>query len=584
MTEIPKDIFLKNQFFTSSDTTLDQDLNLMQHFEKAYQQNQEINCILNQLISSPFLRAKQAELFQQKLSEQHLLALNLGSLILDQFNQSSIFSEFTSQLNDVLLTSSFMEGDSNTALSEQDTSKSASLGGMTPQESMPPLPEFDVATIDIQDQQLDQQEKVSLPVQSTLESFEEEVSNLLLTPNTETDSIIAEHTGRSIELSSEYVKPPIDLSPLLNVGFHRSFSEELPQKKKSKKPLTTKERIFKTLQELPAPIEIIQPQHLNEAFSTIQRLADINRMKTWSELNPKLVRALCVFIVNYTQYVFHKPLSLRPNGMTGDNSYINVINRIASYIKKQSIEPIHGLKKTDEARHGSWFNDVTNSYYNLQEALNIELKSYVKLNADRQIAKLKQLIQEDRNTDDIENLNSLIVSQVKTILNQTDASHSDIRLIKLLVNYQEALEEESLFKKLRSAIRKYEKDIEEQDNSQVSQDEVFEKLANKKIVLVGGDRRHDATMFLESILPKSTKIDWPDFEKSNGSKSRISLEKSIAKGGVNAVIIIQKFIGHDVTTPLKSTLKEHSHCASAMSKTYSKAQLHSALELIVDQL
>ena len=62
------------------------------------------------------------------------------------------------------------------------------------------------------------------------------------------------------------------------------------------------------------------------------------------------------------------------------------------------------------------------------------------------------------------------------------------------------------------------------------------------------------------------------------------MKKSIENGGVDALIIIKKFISHSVTEPLKAALKENPQCKSAMAKGYGKAQLKLALELLADQL
>ena len=126
--------------------------------------------------------------------------------------------------------------------------------------------------------------------------------------------------------------------------------------------------------------------------------------------------------------------------------------------------------------------------------------------------------------------------------------------------------------------------MEAEENQPDVKEVLFPSFAEKKLVVIGGDRRHDATQYLQSLLPQTVDFTWLDVASSNGSNARQSLKKSIENGGVDALIIIKKFISHSVTEPLKAALKENPQCKSAMAKGYGKAQLKLALELLADQL
>jgi hypothetical protein len=243
-------------------------------------------------------------LFQKTLAEQQLLALRLGSLMLQQISKSDDFSACMSQFNEELLIGSLELGaqfEERSPVINPSIGQANDLGTFSEQDLAQPNMETDKIDLGVMSLEQTKEEMWGSDELSSngLTYLEGNEGSSIPQDQVVEDPIIAEHTGRSIQLSAEDIKPKVDYSPLIESGFTRGFTEELPKTKEKTVALSTKERIIKTLETLSAPVEVIVPSQLNEAFSTIQRLADINRMKTWSELDPKLVRALCVFIVNY---------------------------------------------------------------------------------------------------------------------------------------------------------------------------------------------------------------------------------------------------------------------------------------------
>ena len=530
--------------------------------ESSFHEGKALSTELLPFVSSPYQRVLESEQYTELLKQQQDLALYLGSYFLEIFGESDDFNHLVSQLSKelqikthhVTLTEQVEAADvlSTDLLMESNLDQDVEL------EIEPDIDQAVYANESInQLTETDETAEITLPTLTPIESV-----------------MLAEHTGRSIDLPEE-VKETLDLSPLLERGFGGSFTESLPEFKSKKPVVALNDRLLNRLKAMPAPIDIQHPSQFSEAFSWVQRIADSTYMERWSQQGDDFARALCKLTVNYTRYLLDIPRHLRANGMTGDNSFLKVIDRVATLAQKKQID-VNGLKKNDLAKNERWLNDAQNSYYHVQDLVNKLVEKAERLNGDRQIEKLKKLILND---DEVE----VIHQQVMTIMQQTDVTPQDQRLAKLLVNYIDDLEGSEL-RSLRTSIRSYIEQVEAEENQPDVKEIIFPSFAEKKLVVIGGDRRHDATQYLQSLLPETVDFTWLDVASSNGSNARQSLIKSIGNGGVDALIIIKKFISHSVTEPLKAALKENPQCKSAMAKGYGKAQLKLALELLADQL
>ena len=533
--------------------------------ESCYQKRDVIKTQLLPLAFSPHRREKESEHFTELLEQQKALALSLGSHFLEFFEDSESFNQMLQNLIQELKSDFTVEGikrlDSND-LSNERLSDELSDELSVENEAL----EFD-QTIKTQEAERRQEAELTLMGTSSLERLQPTVKPM-------EPVLLAEHTGRSIDLPEDST-PSVDLSLLFERGFGGSFSEELPEPKEKKSVKSLDERLLERLSSMPAPSKIEHEMAFNDAFSWIQRIADPTYIKRWPNQGKELARVLCKFTVNYTRYLFDIPDYLRAHGMKGDNSFIKVIERIKSFIKKHKYEQINGLKDSDIPKNQQWLNDAVNSYYHLQELLKERSSRSERLNGDRQIEKLKKMVFNDETVDSI-------CKQVMVILQQTDVNAQDQRLSKLLIDYIDDLKG-SEFKSLRSSIRSYIEQVEAEESEPQTKEVQFPQFANKKLTVIGGDRRHEATLYLKSILPETIDFTWLDVASSNGSNARHSLKKSIENGGLDALIIIQRFISHGVTEPIKAIIKEHPQCKSAMAKGYGKAQLKLALEFIADQ-
>lgn len=529
------------------------DIGLRATLESSFHEGKALNTQLLSLITSPYHRELESTTYDELLKQQRDLALYLGSYFLEIFEGTNdlnrLFTDFVKELQ-VNTTRLSLTEDSESVEQPSDVNIDTSL-----------------------DQELSQYLN---PVIDPLKTSEIEMDETLTpTVNLISDMIVAEHTGRSIELPD----PPedtLDLSPLLERGFGGSFTESLPELTSKKVLIPLNDRLLKRLSDMPAPIHIQHPDQFKDAFSWVQRIADATYMDRWSHQSAKLARALCKLTVNYTRYLLHVPRHLRAHGMTGDNSFIKVIERVTAFAKKHKYLDINGLKDADQPRNEQWLHDTQNSYYHVKDVLKAQFEKAQHLNGDRQLEKLKKLVLLDESSE-------LIFEQVMTIIQQTDVSHHDQRLTKLLVNYIDELNGGEL-RNLRVAIRDYIEQVDAEEAEPEVKEVLFPSFAHKKLVVIGGDRRHDATQYLLSLLPESVDLTWLDISSSNGSNARQSLKKSIETGGLDALVMIKKYISHSVTEPIKAVLKDHPQCKSAMAKGYGKAQLKSALELLAEHI
>ena len=513
---------------------------------------------------SPYLRKSDSEEYHKLMNQQEMLALKMGSQCLTLFSQA-LFSQVSDHHQ---LLEYFMKQLSITEDDSQVLDDTQELTSQSPDQQTSQSPN-----------DLDIEETHELPDNSNyLKTEPDDLNDVSDSESTNSDpittpippvEIIAQHTGRSITLP-EVIGEPIDLSAIWQHRFTGTFTEEISIVKEL---IPLEKRLIKRLKELSAPTAINNTSQFNQSFSCIQSIADANYIKYWSHWGDRLAKTLCQFTIYYTRYLLSLPYHLRPNGMTGDNSYTKLIQRVGKSAHQWGFE-INGLKSSDSPKNNFWLQDTEDRYWMIKEIIKELNQQQEHFNGDREIDRLNQMIQNQEDDD-------IIIDQVTKILNQTDINAQDQRLAKLLVNYLEVLDG-PIFKNLRSKIREYIicLETEEITTTQLAHLEIF---ANKKLVILGGDRRHDATLYLQSILPESVNIDWLDISSSNGPNARESLIKSIENSGVDALIIIKRFISHGVTVPIKQSLKEHPDCKSSMAKGYGKAQLRSALEFITEQ-
>ena len=565
--------------------------------ESSYHERTLINAQLLPLVFSPHKREQNTERYDELLGDQSRLALSLGSYLLEFFEDFDSFSQMLGKLIDSLqgelnFNSNSIDLDPTHSLNSNHNHEpnyedvERAIDNHFPKSALVQIvPETNIESIDKEladtlcdEEAFSNENELStnqhIDSDLTLDSLHEQ-STLEPTIKRSETLILAEHTGRSIDLTDE-TEASVDLSVLFERGFGAgSFTEEIPEIKAKKSPKTLDERLLDRLSNMPAPLKIENQNQFNDAFSWIQRIADSTYMERWPHQGQDLTKALCKLTINYTRYLFDLPDYLRANGMKGDKSFTNIIERINKFVKKNKYHNINGLQTADTPKHKQWLNDTLNSYYHLQDCLKKKLAKSERLNGDRQIEKLKTMVFEEESGESIR-------EQVMVIVQQTDVSTNDPRLSKLLIDYIKELNGSEL-RNLRASIRSYIEQVEAEENEPKCKKVLFPSFANKKLTVIGGDRRHDATLYLKSLLPDSVDFTWLDIASSNGSNARQSLKKSIETGGLDALIIIQKYISHGVTEPIKTIIKENPQCKSAMARGYGKAQLKLALEFITDQ-
>jgi hypothetical protein len=159
---------------------------------------------------------------------------------------------------------------------------------------------------------------------------------------------------------------------------------------------------------------------------------------------------------------------------------------------------------------------------------------------------------------------------------------SEPSLVEMLLPYRDLLTG-SAYRSLRKHLDRLRQQDDRQDDSlQAEYQELLAFSRGKHAVMIGGSAREDARRSLERVFAFED-LDWEDHE-SNRPALLDSIESRIRNGGVDLVLILKSFVGHNVTERLRPACEKAGIPCLLVDKGYGPSQIAEVLRRGITRL
>ena len=560
---------------------------LKEVLEQAFDYNKNLLTELNTYVNSPLQSVMAAQKFKAVIQKQHDLALQIGGAILEAFGYEESFQMFFDHLDVDSTSDETLHTESAVETSAEIHSEihSEIHGELNISETKADI-DFDIQVEENPTSQLESgnvlssNEDISHHTQPQ-NSFTTSPSFSSLNSSQSPSTLFAVNTGKTIKLPA---KPQMDIDlQMLQSEMQGTFKDSTS---KINETIDHHARFMKNIAQTSQPQLIVSSIDFKDTYSHLQRISDHNYIKLWKHNGTAFCRMIAQFVACSIRYLKTVDFNLRPNGMTGETAYDNILQRIRDHISDFNLGYMHSLDTKSAPMSDSWLTDSVNAFRKMQNEHTAIMTTPKQLNGDQQLDQLRMIL--DREFENWE-----ITEQIQLILDRTDITSTDTRLCSMLMDHYDILTGKE-FKNLRRKIRDLK--LENERDLQALEDKLLqgmnqktllpdaEYLAGKRLVLIGGDRRSEAADRLRNVIPDSVQLEWLECAYSDGSHTVHTLQQSINQGNVDVVLIIQNFVSHSVSTPLKRTIKHHPTCKSQMVvRGYGHAQLCVALKKVIDE-
>lgn len=251
-----------------------------------------------------------------------------------------------------------------------------------------------------------------------------------------------------------------------------------------------------------------------------------------------------------------------------------IIRTITDYNQRKRLGSIHGTRRDDRPKRGAWITDYTDELDWLKADLGT-VSAYVKespskVPADRLLYEFEETLAD---AAPFVELRPMLLE----LLDHSDLSGGDQRLAQLcapLYGYLEGSE----FRALRRAIRDLEEEeIEEDERESLPEDwGWWHHTRGKRGVIIGGDPREINRARIQELFGFD-ELTWHEStRKKRGMLT--SLRDAVATGGLDFVLVLRQFIGHEVDRIMMPVCREHGVPFVSVDTGYGTTRIRLAIE------
>ncbi len=270
-----------------------------------------------------------------------------------------------------------------------------------------------------------------------------------------------------------------------------------------------------------------------------------------------------------------------------DINQINELDRIFSvmtaYSKREQPGFVFGLMRSHFPSQGNWRHDAANWLSVLEKMAATPVSED---NPERAIDHLRDIL--SRNPTDDEGVEQLL--DAVTAVLDAGVAVDDPRLIRLVAPRLEDLKTQARFKRLRKAIRDAESTAEEAEAE--FQAELAlplreppegwplrETVRGRNAVIIGGDLREEARARIQDAFDLAS-LEWVTTEHTRHIQA---VADRVNAGTVNLVILLRRFIGHDVDRIILPACRSAGIAWVSVDRGYGISQIRSAMDRFITE-
>jgi hypothetical protein len=248
-----------------------------------------------------------------------------------------------------------------------------------------------------------------------------------------------------------------------------------------------------------------------------------------------------------------------------------VFSAFTGFSKRARPGFVFGLMRTHSPQKGSWLDDARDWWEQLVRQVQ---PAAPEVNPERALAALEALTPPPEGTSD-----DALCAAFDAILDaQVDSD--DPRLVRLASDHMDVLRSHARYKRIRKAVRQAQTDDEASDadlkqGRAIAADwPLWERVRGKSAVIIGGDLRADARDRIQEAFELSS-LEW---HTTDHGRNIQRVANAVAGGSVELVIILRRFIGHDVDRIVIPACKDADVPWVSVDRGYGITQIQAAME------
>jgi hypothetical protein len=315
------------------------------------------------------------------------------------------------------------------------------------------------------------------------------------------------------------------------------------------------------------PGEILDANGVAQELRRLSRGIHTELTAAWTALPRETQRGLVGEVVARARRVQDDlPEGLMPESLRPELD--RVFSSMTAFSKREQPGFVFGLMRSHKPVHGSWLDDARAWRSELQQAAG------GLGNPEQALDALRAAL------DDPDHGAETRTDRALACL-RSGVSPDDARLVALLTEHSDLLRQHTEFKKTRKAIREavsedaaFNAEMKAPASALPSDWAHWPQVRGKRASIIGGDLREEARQRIESTFGFEL-VDWVTTDHARNLQV---LASAVRGGSVEFVIVLRRFIGHDVDRILRPACQAAGVPWVSVDKGYGVSQIRLAIE------
>jgi len=323
----------------------------------------------------------------------------------------------------------------------------------------------------------------------------------------------------------------------------------------------------------PPPTNITEEAQVREELRRLSDNTTPTAITAWLDFPKEVQRALVGMAVARARYV-QDEISPALHPITIDQELDRFFSGMTAFSKREQPGFVFGLRRHHHPVAERWAEDAQRWWAELAG----RLPEPITPNPERALNTLQQSIDDEAGDEEI----------VQRALEVLDAgvSADDPRFVRMMIPHGAKLGKHTRFKRLRKALR----DMMTEDETIIAESEseesalpagwvLREHVAGRHAAIVGGDLREDARKRIQDAFGFAS-LEWITTDHTRNLQS---LASSVKNGGVDFVILLRRFIGHNVDQLVLPAARSAEVPWVSVERGYGIQQIKAAIERYLAQ-
>lgn len=318
----------------------------------------------------------------------------------------------------------------------------------------------------------------------------------------------------------------------------------------------------------PPPTGVTEEAQVRDELRRLAEQTGPTGLSGWLDFPKDVQRALVGMAVARARHV-QDEVSPALHPITIDQELDRFFSGMTAFSKREQPGFVFGLRRHHHPVAERWSEDAQRWWQELAS----RLPEPITPNPERALNALVETLEEGGGEEEV----------IQRALEVLDAgvSPDDPRFVRVMIPHQDKLRKHTRFKRLRKAIRDLMTEDEAVEAESAAEDATVpadwafaEQVRGKHAALVGGDLREEARKRIQDTFGFAS-VDWITTDHARNIQN---LANAIRGGTVDFVIILRRFIGHNVDRTVLPAVRAEGVPWVSVERGYGIQQIKMAIE------